>query len=120
MDYVVDYFWVLVVALAVLPFVAAWTDSELGAAQYAMRLFGVLVAWFGIALLAAYTHPLLIAAYIVPYFLIYRWSAMRLNAVGRTKWWLLISLINVIGLAYAFKLCFVPDRPGRRADGYPA
>lgn len=98
------------VALYGIPFVAAWTADELSIPGYAVRIFGVFVSGLGIAFLASATWVELIVLCLIPWFLLFRWSAMRINAAGWSKWVLLVWILPPLGLIYTMKLLVAPDR----------
>ena len=88
-----------------------FSRGSLSRAGFAVRLPIVLVASI-IALGAAEAwFPPLVVLFLVLNFLLFRWTAMRLNDVGWSRWWALLWLLPVAGTVMAVALCFKRPPP---------
>lgn len=116
--------WELIIVLFVvfLPVVGIATAGQvkqLQRASYALRVLGLLVFSFILSFVVeefkgtAASDGIFVAALlisIVVALLWARWSAHRLNHLGRTRWWALLLLVPFVNLITIIVLCLVPGK----------
>jgi hypothetical protein len=101
------WYWALVLSMLVLPVLAvAYARGGLSRPAFALRLAGS-VAGTALAYGLAAAGSGLAIPLLVLLNLTYRWTAMRLIALGWSRWWALLWFLLPAGLILSVALCFM-------------
>lgn len=97
---------------------AVLTRSHLRRGQYTTRFAIYVVTSTAIAILVNVSEEAAVVLPMIPLgwvlmFLIYRWTAMRLNDVGWNRWWSLLWLIPLVGIVLGIVLCIKDGIPSQ-------
>jgi len=100
----------VILGIGILPIALASKSKTLARGPYALRTIPATVVMVLIAAASAELDYVVLVNLVI-WVLLLLWSVHRLQDIGWSRWWCLLSFLPFLGLLFWLALLFVPGKP---------